>query len=84
MSFSNQIPSAAEKMVQQPPRREFEFPAETTTSRVSSKMVDENEFYRKILLSYIYPEGHEWFIISLNTLTFIFGVLGEQSDSLQI
>ena len=76
MAYYNQIPaSEPEKMAtgyQQ--QREFEFPAKTTTATL--RTLSHEEFYRKILMNYIYPRGHEWFVISLNVMTFIFGVLG--------
>ena len=73
MAYYNQIPATAEKMVQPPQSGHFEFPAKTTTTRT----LDEAEFYRRILMNYIYPERHEWFVIGLNILTFVFGVLGD-------
>ena len=30
----------------------------------------------RTLLEYIHPEGHEWFIIVLHLLIFVFGVAG--------
>ena len=81
MAYYNQIPAGAEKMVQQPRQQgfefEFEFPAagETSTT-LRTPLLDTKAFYRKVLMNYIYPKGHEWFIISLNAVTFVTGVLG--------